>query len=149
MVKKVLVCIVMGLLIAFFVLEIVQASTQRKEWESTRKVETIVIDRGDTLNEIGFRYKPEWLDVREYVHIIKELNGMESSNLYEGQELKIYICTKEYTAQGLILDDGTLVTADGNEWDYDTTIKGCVNVTFNDNGTDDVTDDIIVNIERR
>lgn len=147
--KKVLIGIAMGLLIVFFVLEIVQASTQRKEWESTRKVETIVIDRGDTLNEIGFRYKPEWMDVREYAHIIKELNDMKDSCLYEGQELKIYICTKEYTKQGLILDNGKIITVDGHEWKYDTTLKGCVNITFNNNGTYDVTDDIIVDIEKK
>ena len=149
MVKKVLICIAMSLLIAFFVFESIQAGSRRREWESTRKVETIIIDKGDTLNEIGYQYKPEWLDVREYTHAIKELNNMENSDIKEGQELKVYICTKQYTADGLALNNGTLITVDGHEWSYDTTLKGCVKIIFNDNGTEDITDDIIINVERR
>lgn len=136
-------------LISFLGMQIYEDVEQKNQWEATRVTHIVCVDRGETLDEIGYRFKPEWMDVREYRHHIMELNGMESSNLYEGQDLKVYVCTEQYTKQGLILDNGTLVTTDGHEWDYDTTLKGCVNVTFNDNGTDDVTDDIIVDIERR
>lgn len=136
-------------LISFLGMQIYEDVEQKNQWEATRVTHIVCVDRGETLDEIGYRFKPEWMDVREYRHYIMELNGMESSNLYEGQDLKVYVCTEQYTKQGLILDDGTLVTTDGHEWSYDTTIKGCVNVIFNDNGTDDVTDDIIVDIERR
>ena len=136
-------------LISFLGMQIYEDVEQKNQWEATRVVHIVCVDRGETLDEIGYRFKPEWMDVREYRHYIMELNGMESSNLYAGQDLKVYVCTEQYTKQGLILDDGTLVTTDGHEWDYDTTLKGCVNVTFNDNGTDDVADDIIVDIERR
>lgn len=136
-------------LISFLGMQIYEDVEQKNQWEATRVVHIVCVDRGETLDEIGYRFKPEWMDVREYRHYIMEFNGMENSNLYAGQDLKVYVCTEQYTKQGLVLDDGTLVTTDGHEWDYDTTIKGCVNVTFNDNGTDDVTDDIIVDIERR
>ena len=136
-------------LISFLGMQIYEDVEQKNQWEATRVVHIVCVDRGETRDEIGYRFKPEWMDVREYRHYIMELNGMESSNLYAGQDLKVYVCTEQYTKQGLILDDGTLVTTDGHEWDYDTTLKGCVNVTFNDNGTDDVADDIIVDIERR
>lgn len=146
---KILAVVLCVIAIASFLgMQIYSEASKRTEWEATRKVETICVDRGDTLDAIGYRYKPAWIDVREYTHLIKELNGLKSSCIYAGQDLKVYICTEQYTKQGLILDDGTLVTTDGHEWSYDTTIKGCVNVTFNDNGTDDVTDDIIVDIEK-
>ena len=63
---------------------------QRAEWESNRKVITVYVRNGDTLDEFGYEYKPEWMDVREYREEIKELNGMQTSTVYAGQELKIY-----------------------------------------------------------
>lgn len=63
---------------------------QRAEWESNRKVITVYVGDGDTLDEFGYKYKPEWMDVREYREEIKELNGMQTSTVYAGQELKVY-----------------------------------------------------------
>lgn len=146
---KIIAVVLCAIIVTIFLgMQIYEDIKQKNQWEETRAVHVICVDRGETLNEIGYRFKPEWMDVREYTYIIKELNNMENSNIYEGQDLKVYVCTKQYTTQGLILDNGTLITVDGNEWSYDTTIKGCVNVTFNDNGTNNIADDIIVNIER-
>ena len=60
-----------------------------------------------------------------------------------------------YVAQGHYYADGTVITTDGNIWDYQTdTISDkpsydhqAVNVGFDDNGTpDDITDDIILGL---
>lgn len=62
-------------------------------------------------------------------------------------------CTKhrQYTTDGIYYLDGTVITEDGNKWDYDTdTINGdgiAVVVRFDNNGTiNDITDDIILSI---
>lgn len=60
-----------------------------------------------------------------------------------------------YVAQGHYYTDGTVITTDGNIWDYQTDIISdkpsydhqAVNVGFDDNGTpDDITDDIILGL---
>lgn len=60
-----------------------------------------------------------------------------------------------YVAQGHYYADGTVITTDGNIWDYQTDIISdkpsydhqAVNVGFDDNGTpDDITDDIILGL---
>ena len=60
-----------------------------------------------------------------------------------------------YVAQGHYYADGTVITADGNVWDYHTDIISdkpsydhqAVNVGFDDNGTpNDITDDIILGL---
>jgi hypothetical protein len=61
-------------------------------------------------------------------------------------------CTKhrQYTTDGTYYLDGTVITEDGNKWSYDTdTINGdgiAVIVRFDNNGTIDITDDIILSI---
>lgn len=58
---------------------------------------------------------------------------------------------RQYTTDGIYYLDGTVITEDGNKWDYDTdTINGdgiAVVVRFDNNGTIiDITDDIILSI---
>ena len=61
---------------------------------------------------------------------------------------------KVYTAYGRYYTDGTVITNDGNEWSYSTdTISDKtpynampVWVAFDDNGTADITDDIILGL---
>ena len=121
-------------------------NTRLDEWKNTSVVQTISVQPGDTLDEIGYEYKPSWMDVREYRWYIQKLNELDTSMLYIGQELKIYVTASQYEAEGLCLGD-RIITADGNEWNYGTDIKGCVKVIFNDNGTTDyIYDDIIVDI---
>lgn len=122
-------------------------SKLRAEWESSRKVITVIVKNGDTLDEFGYVYKPDWMDVREYREEIKELNGLQNSTLQVGQGIQLYVCTKEYTKQGLCLEE-LIITADGNEWCYTSGISGCVAITFNDNGTaNNICDDIIVKVK--
>lgn len=56
----------------------------------------------------------------------------------------------QYTTDGTYYLDGTVITKDGNKWSYDTdTINGdgiAVIVRFDNNGTIDITDDIILSV---
>jgi hypothetical protein len=63
----------------------------KSEWEQSREVITIAIRSGDTLDEIGYKYKPSWMDVREYREAIRSLNNMPTSDLYVGSTLDIYV----------------------------------------------------------
>ena len=56
--------------------------------------------------------------------------------------------TTNYVVQGNYYADGTVITNDGNIWDYQTEMpNGNVHVVFNDNGTvDNIYDDIIVDL---
>jgi hypothetical protein len=123
-------------------------NSRQTEWENTRVIKTITVHQGDTLDSIGYEYKPSWIDVREYRYLIMELNDIDSAMIYQGQRLDVYVCTEHYTVQGLVMDNGDIITTDGNIWSYDTDIKGCVSITFSDYGTtDDITDDVIISIE--
>lgn len=60
----------------------------------------------------------------------------------EAKEMRNYVVAGNYYA------DGTVITNDGNIWDYQTEmVDGPVHVVFNDNGTaDNIYDDIIVDL---
>lgn len=122
-------------------------NTRLDEWKNTAVVQTISVQHGDTLDEIGYEYKPSWMDIREYRWYIQQLNDLDSSMLHIGQDLKVYVMASQYEAEGLCLGD-RIITVDGNEWHYSTDTTGCVKVIFNDNGTSDyIYDDIIVGIK--
>jgi len=55
------------------------------------KTESIVISSGDSLWGIATRYKTDEVDTRRFVQIIKEINMLSTSEIFEGQELKIPI----------------------------------------------------------
>jgi hypothetical protein len=118
-----------------------------EEWKNTAVVYTISVQPGDTLDEIGYEYKPSWMDVREYRYYVQKLNDLKNgSMIYIGQKLDIYVQASQYEVQGLCLGD-RIITVDGNEWHYSTDTTGCVKIIFNDNGTSDyIYDDIIVDI---
>lgn len=120
---------------------------QYKEWTDTRAILDIIVDSGDTLYKYSATYKPTWMTLDEYCCELQALNGMTSSDIYVGQHIQVYACCTHYTVDGLCLDE-YIVTADGNEWLYDTDIRGCVSITFSDNGTDDIYDDVIIDIEK-
>lgn len=83
-----LICI--ALTFGAIVYTIISDGNRLATWQNSCEVITITVESGDTLDEFGYKYKPDWMDVREYREYIKELNGIESSTLYVGQELKIY-----------------------------------------------------------
>ena len=149
MLKK-MIALVIAVLITFSVVAganaISKNNSVRDEWYETRAVTTITVAPNKTLWSIAEEYKPSWMDTREYIHEVKTLNNMTTSFLDVGQALQVYIECKEYTAQGWCMD-GIITTVDGNEWLCDTTTNGCAYVTFDDNGTtDNIYDDIIVEI---
>lgn len=55
----------------------------------------------------------------------------------------------QYTAYGHYYTNGTIITEDGNEWIYTLPTQSStpVLVTFDDNGTDDIVDDIILSVK--
>lgn len=123
-------------------------NNRHSEWENTRGITTVTVGNGDTLDDFGYQYKPTWMDVRQYRDEVMALNDMTSAMLYAGQSLKLYVCCEHYVVDGLCLDDGTIITTDGNVWEYDTDIRGCAVITFSDNGTvDNIYDDIIISIK--
>lgn len=69
---------------------IVNAHSQRNEWIENRQVETIRVAPNETLWAIAEEYKPDFMDTRDYIYEIKELNNMQDTYLYMGDELYIY-----------------------------------------------------------
>jgi len=65
--------------------------------------------------------------------------------------LALTICaameSKNYVVPGYYYGNSTVVTNDGNIWGYETEMPdGAVHVVFNDNGTTNIYDDIIVDL---
>ncbi len=54
-----------------------------------------------------------------------------------------------YNANGIIINQNQIMTDDGNIWNYDTEYKAntLVTVKFTDMGTDEIFDDIIVEVK--
>ena len=65
-----------------------RANTQYIEWLESREVTEVYVEKGDTLWNIAQQHKPEFMDVREYVHIIQQLNNID--DLYAGDVIQIY-----------------------------------------------------------
>ena len=53
------------------------------------KYETIQIYAGDTMWTIAENYKPEKMDIRDYVNLICEANDIKAGELMDGQEIKV------------------------------------------------------------
>ncbi len=58
------------------------------------EVEEISIHEGDTLWSIADEYTGDNKDVRETVHIIKEINGMDNVIVYPGEVIYVPIYVK-------------------------------------------------------
>lgn len=147
-IKTALLILAVIAIVSAFAVSISSATDKQSEWYSTRVTKTITVHSGDTLDGIGYEFKPSWMDVREYRHMIMQLNDLDTAMIYSGDQLKVYVCTEHYTVSALVMDNGDIITTDGNIWSYDTDIKGCVSITFSDYGTpNDITDDVIISIE--
>ena len=80
--------------------------------------------------------------------------GCNSTELTPKTEPAPKVKSQRYTAYGRYYTDGTVITNDGNEWTYHTdtisdktpTDAMPVWIGFDDNGTDDITDDIILGL---
>lgn len=61
-------------------------------WANANSIDqhkTIHVNYGDTLWTIAAEYAPEDMDVREYIHIIKDINNLNSDSLDIGSKLEI------------------------------------------------------------
>lgn len=75
----------------FPVASVIHAKAQWSDWEQTREIKTVYVQRGDSVDGYWAEYAPEWMDRSDYREEIKELNNMDSCYLYAGQTLKIYV----------------------------------------------------------
>lgn len=51
--------------------------------------QSVIVSSGDSLWGIASEYKSESEDIREFIYKIKELNLLETSEVFEGQELRV------------------------------------------------------------
>lgn len=66
-----------------------------QQWIESREITVVEVNYGKGIDNYGYQYKPEWMDIREYREQILELNGMKNCTLYNGQELKLYVVKEE------------------------------------------------------
>lgn len=52
-------------------------------------IESVAVANGDSLWSIAQRHKSEREDTRDFIERIKEINAMQTSEIFDGQELKI------------------------------------------------------------
>ena len=65
-------------------------NTRKAEYEEHKQMITYTVKPGDTLWSIAEKYKPSWVDTREYIYEIQDLNGMSNSNIDIGDKLSLY-----------------------------------------------------------
>lgn len=84
--------IIISFMLVLLVIGIKTSTTlsQKSEWENSRQVITVVVCHGDTLYNLALEYKPSWMDTREYVYQVEQLNDMTNGNIYAGQTIKLY-----------------------------------------------------------
>lgn len=63
---------------------------ENKVWHDNRTTQTVIIKSGDTLWDIAEQYKPDNIDIREYIYDIKTLNNI-SSTIHEGDTILVYV----------------------------------------------------------
>lgn len=83
--------LVIALIAIAFLVVILSVHGRQTEWEQHRQVITVVVCYGDTLYDFALEYKPSWMDAREYIYQVQQLNDMNSSTIYVGQTIKLYI----------------------------------------------------------
>ena len=64
-------------------------STRKAEYEANKQEIIYTVAPGDTLWGIAERYKPSWVDTREYIYEIEKLNGI-NSNIDIGDKILLY-----------------------------------------------------------
>ena len=79
----------MAILVFLFigVVNISVANTNKKEAEYI----DYTITKGETLWSIAREYTPDNKDIRQTIYEIKQINNMQTSNVYENQTIKIKI----------------------------------------------------------
>jgi hypothetical protein len=83
-----ILCAVVFVVAAF---TIIRDANRQAEWEESRRVITIRVQRGDTMDGFWVEYAPDWMGREQYRAEIMELNDMDNSSLRSGQNIKLYI----------------------------------------------------------
>jgi hypothetical protein len=146
-IKTIAITVLTAALVATAAYHIHTEHQRLEQWEQDRVVKTIRVSRGDTLDKYGYQYKPAWMDVRDYRGYIIDLNDLYGADIYAGDTIDVYVIPEHYTNLGIMYDN-TITTTNGHEWVYYADYEGYVEVTFSDNGTDKVEDDIIINVSQ-
>ena len=90
MMKRILIITMIACAIFFVGFRINTINTQKAEWENNREIITVVVCHGDTLYDYANEHRPSWMDTREYIYEIEQLNNMNNCNIYAGQTIKLY-----------------------------------------------------------
>lgn len=77
--------IVIFLLVALFNISIAKSNSEEAEYID------YTITKGETLWSIAREYTPDNKDIRQTIYEIKQINNMQTSNVYENQTIKIKI----------------------------------------------------------
>lgn len=77
--------IVIFLLVALFNISVAKSNTPEAEYID------YTITKGETLWSIAKEYTPDNKDIRQTIYEIKQINNMQTSNVYENQTIKIKI----------------------------------------------------------
>lgn len=73
------------LLVALFNISIAKSNSEEAEYID------YTITKGETLWSIAKEYTPNDKDIRQTIYEIKQINNMQTSNVYENQTIKIKI----------------------------------------------------------
>ena len=76
-----------SLVLLLIIVLIVKFETPDYEWEAV----PYRIQYGDTLWSICSQYCPKGVDIWEYIYLVKEENGMESSYIFAGDEMVVLV----------------------------------------------------------
>lgn len=76
--------ILIFLLVALFNISIAKSNSEAEYIDYT-------VTKGETLWSIAKEYTPDNKDIRETIYEIKQINNMQTSNIYENQTIKIKI----------------------------------------------------------
>lgn len=81
--------IILGVLLIILVFLIfmyaLKPTTDLVEWRK----ETYIVKSGDSLWSISYNFCPDNVDRREWIAEVKQINGLEDSNIYPGQRLVV------------------------------------------------------------
>lgn len=90
--KKYLVVLVIFVMIlsCFFGKTLVMANEEESSGSRTRYYTEIRVEKGDTLWSIAGTYKNNsGMEIREYIHVLKEINRLASDNIEAGDCLTV------------------------------------------------------------
>lgn len=79
------IAIVIFLSVALFNISIAKSNSEEAEYID------YTITKGETLWGIAKEYTPDNKDIRQTIYEIKQINNMQTSNVYENQTIKIKI----------------------------------------------------------